>query len=397
METSRRSVELVPPAVPQTGTGSMTAPEKPVIVIHSLADLLTNPSILQPPDIVVPRLAWAGRVTLLAAREKTGKSTLAAAGCAAVSWGHYHLGGFVNVGNVLWLSADNESLHDQIARFQRFGAEPKNVYLWENWDHQPESFLNSVRDYRPRLAVVDTLAGFAALSITDASSSAAWTPLMLDIKRTANETGAAILLVHHANKSDGRYRDSTAIGAHVDCILEMEADDHDSTLRRIRARARWYVEGYAFRLLGDTYALADHAGPTVTERIVHYVRGNPGCSKNAIRAAVRGRHSELDHELGVLEQQGVVENQGATNRCRYYPNPSAPLEGLGNCGPQAGADAAEDHPPQGEPPMPLRGLAGRDGADAGADETEPHPPHAGGSIGPPAGRGSQAAELDAAA
>jgi hypothetical protein len=41
-----------------------------------LDELWDNDSIMRPPPPIVPRLAWSGRSTLLAAREKSGKSTL---------------------------------------------------------------------------------------------------------------------------------------------------------------------------------------------------------------------------------------------------------------------------------------------------------------------------------
>ena len=56
----------------------------------TLRELLENPVEL--PPAVVPRLAWPGRSTLLAAREKEGKSTLMTAAAAAVSRGSSFLG-----------------------------------------------------------------------------------------------------------------------------------------------------------------------------------------------------------------------------------------------------------------------------------------------------------------
>ncbi|MGA2384810.1 MAG: AAA family ATPase [Gemmatimonadales bacterium] len=395
MGTPPHSVESAPLSVPQAGTGSTTAPEWPGIVIHSLADLLANASILQPPKIVVPGLAWAGRVTLLAAREKSGKSTLVSAAASTVSRGGYFLDEFTDCGKVLWLSADNESQFDLVARFQRFRAEPQNLDIVGEWDFAPASFLRAVRDRRPRLAVVDTLAAFAAFNITDAHNSAAWTPLMLEIKKAANDSGSAIILGAHANKSDGHYRDSSAIGATVDCILEMEADDRDSNLRRIRARARWQVDGYSLRLVGDTYELANAAPLTLEARILLYLERHPDCSRTAIRNAIGVRHCEVDNCLEVLERKGAIEDRGAGNHYMYHrSNPSVPVGGLSS----VGADGGPDGPPlQRDGRKPLRDLAGRVGADGGAVDGERRPPREGGSMGPPAGQDSWAAESEEAA
>ncbi len=51
----------------------------------TLAELLRDPAMLRPPEAVHERFAWRGRVTLLAAREKAGKTTLAAWVAAQVS------------------------------------------------------------------------------------------------------------------------------------------------------------------------------------------------------------------------------------------------------------------------------------------------------------------------
>src|SRR5207247_10556539 len=54
---------------------------------RSLAEILTDPDARKPPPPVVPGLAWAGRITLVSAREGVGKSTLFAAAAAAITTG----------------------------------------------------------------------------------------------------------------------------------------------------------------------------------------------------------------------------------------------------------------------------------------------------------------------
>lgn len=58
----------------------------------TLEELARRPELLAPPEAVVPRLAWEGRLTLLAAREKTGKSTLVRSAIAAKVTGRDFLG-----------------------------------------------------------------------------------------------------------------------------------------------------------------------------------------------------------------------------------------------------------------------------------------------------------------
>src|SRR6266851_2237255 len=69
---------------------------------RSLAQLLLDPEATKPPPVVVPGLAWKGRLTLVAAREGTGKSTLLSAVAAAVTTGGEFLGERCAKGMVLW-------------------------------------------------------------------------------------------------------------------------------------------------------------------------------------------------------------------------------------------------------------------------------------------------------
>ena len=79
LEELERLVSEVPSSAP------MITPIPAPPLYRSLAELLADPSLLQPPTIVADRFAWRGRVTLLAGREKSGKSTLSAFLVASVS------------------------------------------------------------------------------------------------------------------------------------------------------------------------------------------------------------------------------------------------------------------------------------------------------------------------
>ncbi len=90
---------------------------------HRLEDLLAHPELLEPPPNVLPRLAWAGRVSLLASPEKTGKSlTLVGQAVAAKALGHDFLGEATEQGATLWLALD-EPLNDVVRRLVRYGAQ----------------------------------------------------------------------------------------------------------------------------------------------------------------------------------------------------------------------------------------------------------------------------------
>ncbi|MCX5760904.1 MAG: AAA family ATPase [Gemmatimonadetes bacterium] len=128
----------------------------PRLRYYTLGELVTRPELLAEPDPVVPPFLFRGRVTLLAGREKLGKSTLVAHAAAALSRGEEFLGATLAAGRVLWYSLD-EGLNDTVRRFQALGAAHGNVLICPD---------------RPGASSVTPAKGAASTSVTFAS--AAW-------------------------------------------------------------------------------------------------------------------------------------------------------------------------------------------------------------------------------
>lgn len=284
--------------------------------LRSLAEILANPAALLPPRVIVPRLAWAGRVTLFAAREKAGKSTLLVAGASAASVGAPFLGEQTGLADTVWYSADGEADADLARRFVRFGAKPSAVWIPEGRPSLAELYP-AIVGMRPRLFVVDTLTSATAERVRDANAPTDWTAILLELTALARATEAAIVLLHHASKSTGNYRDSTAIGAGVDVIVEMTAPAEDDALRALKAKGRWDLEAaFRVRLVGDSYELDSNA-PSLDARVLALVQESPGLSTKAVRAGVDGRDEEVIGSLRRLERSGMVKDQGS-GRCHSW-------------------------------------------------------------------------------
>jgi hypothetical protein len=293
---------------------------------RSLAQLLEDPDTLKPPAAVVPRLAYGGRVTLVVGREKMGgKSTLLTAGAAAVTREREFLDGRCLGGSVLWVSADQEHAAEIAQRAVRFGADPTRFHvLWPREDRFTE--LQLVLDQvKPTLLVVDTLANFAR--VDDPHSSAEWPDTLLPLLRLARERDLAVDVSHHAKKSEGGYRDSSAIGANVDLILELRPDAGDPTRRHISALGRWPAPGFTVDLVGDRYQLVSAAELSLDARVLVYIEGHPGCPGAAVRDHIGGRKEDVDHALRRLIAQGAVRDVGNERRHAYEPAsvPAAPV------------------------------------------------------------------------
>ena len=115
--------------------------------IRSLASILEDPEALRPPTVVVPRLAWAGRVTLLAAREKGGKSTTATASAAAVSRGGSWLDAVTATGSVIWFGLE-EHTSDLVARVCEWDADPKRVHVLTHCGRPATHWLLCTQQWR---------------------------------------------------------------------------------------------------------------------------------------------------------------------------------------------------------------------------------------------------------
>ena len=294
---------------------------------RTLAEILTDPDALSPPRPVVPRLAWESRVTLLAAREKDGKSTLLTAAAAAVTRGAPFLDGTASIGTVLWVGVE-EHPHDLAQRAVAFGADPERLVVLGLTEEPLEVLREAVEAIEPVLIGVDTLATWADRWVEDARSATSWTPVMAALTALARDTGAAVVLLHHARKSDGQYRDSSAIGAGVDVILEMSPHLEDPTMRTLKARGRWTMSGFAVRLAGDAYELAG-GELSLDARVLLYIERTPGCSLRRLRDGIGGRAADVDAALRRLLDRGAIGNEGLDGHHAYVVGrvPDADSEG----------------------------------------------------------------------
>jgi predicted ATP-dependent serine protease len=262
----------------------------------------------------------------LAAREKSGKSTFATAGAAAVILGRPFLAETVTTARcVLWVALD-EHVHDLARRFVSFGVsglpatEVVHVIEMANIDQ----IAAEASILKPDLIVIDTLGMLAELhGINDASSSTAWTPLMSRLSSLARSTNAAIVVLHHATKAGGNYRDSSAIGAGVDVIIEVDQGGADDPkLRKFRIKGRWYVPEFSARFDGSTYLLTGEL--SVREKIVQHIQASPGATRDAVCQAIGSRRADVLSEIDALVKSGAIVDRRTGKRSSLWAGSSLP-------------------------------------------------------------------------
>ncbi len=314
-ELERLAAEPTPDTVRRpadAGTEGKGGPAAPYVL---LSELLERPELLEPPPVVLPRLAWAGRLTLLASEEKRGKSTLAGQGAACLTLGRDFLGEPVPVRPVVWLPLD-EPLGDLARRFHRFGAREGVAILTERPDLVP--LARTIEEVGAGLLVVDTLTEYALDVVDDFNAAEGWAKVLRGLRQMAQATECAVLLLHHVNRASGKYRGSSQLGAGVDAIIEMGEDPQDSTVRVCRSRGRVVNETFRLRWDGAGGYELEGPAPTIEQRILAAVQATPGVTVRGLRAAVGARAADHDAVVDRLLGSGRLENRPDGKGHHYF-------------------------------------------------------------------------------
>ena len=280
---------------------------------------------------------------MLASREGVGKSTLVGAAAAAVSSGAPWLGAPTLRGSVLVLDLE-EHPSDLLRRLALFDADPDAVTVAFNPERPLRELADAAAAIRPAMVVVDSLAALAAASgLTEAGSSAQWTPLLSALLAIARSTGAAVVAIHHAVKGGDDYRDSTAIGATADIVGMLSRPSASSPVRTLRyPKHRFHVDELTLHFNGRDYTAGDGS---LAARVELFVAANPGSSKRGIRQGITGRDADKDAALAALVAAGRVELQGqryhlsqrATLPATLGPHPTLTAQTIaGQSGPRSG-------------------------------------------------------------
>ena len=284
------------------------------------------------PPVVVRSLAWRGRVTLLHAREKAGKSTLMGAAAAAVTRAAAFLEAPTCAGPVVWFGEEHPS--DAKTRMEHWGADCRRIAFGNHLTREPDggkpSLQAIVACVKPVLVVVDTLALYAsALGIRDLNSAGELGPVMADLAALARRIDAAIVVLHHNKKNtsngtpQGEYRDSTAIAAVADMIVSLdEQGGAAENARRLTLKGRWSEPPLVVTLGEDGYSVdtevasvepAPAPRPLRERVLLHLLRCAPAArpSRTEIRQALNcegRRYTELIAALDSLVDVGEVDH-----------------------------------------------------------------------------------------
>lgn len=277
-----------------------------------LADAFADPDLLKPPPCLIPRFAYAGRLTLLAAAEKAGKSTLIGQAIAAATAAGDFLGDKLDPAHVLCFALD-EHVSDLVRRLHHYRADGTRLDYIDRWPGIEEA-ARRISQTGARICVLDTLSELVTLLGGKPENAADILNSMRPLRQLARRTGCAFILLHHTVRDGSRYAGSHQIGAGVDLILEMEV--REQTKRRFQ-RPRGRVKVLPFTLDYDTgadrYDLAPE-GLTIEERVLRAVRSSPGVSMNRLCLLVGARKEETEAAVRKLLDADRIEDRGSGNR-----------------------------------------------------------------------------------
>jgi hypothetical protein len=288
-----------------------------------LSEWVKTPALLVPIAALIQGIAFTGRCSLLAAREKTGKSTFLAQAVAALTTGGAFLGHELERSVVLWYCLD-EMISDCVQRFVDMGGDPHNLIISTERPTADEMRAEA-QACGASVVVVDTLTELWR-GIIRSEKDADEIAVFLDpYIRAARALNSALVLSHHTPKSGYDYRGSGAIGAKVDVLLllrrpgtgqraedinETDEDPETDDGRRILEGRGRGVPHFVHRLsFADRRYSLGEAPLKLRDRIIALLTQG-GATTRSIRNSVHAKAQRVTDTLTELKSENVLKRAG---------------------------------------------------------------------------------------
>jgi AAA domain/Toprim domain len=324
--TEAKSAGPVSAPTLQVAATSKSGPDGDLSFTH-LHDLLAEPE--EQYDWVADGLIGKSTCNILAGKPKAGKSTVARHGALEVAKGGWWLGRRCTPGPV-WYCAFEERRGEVRRHFRAMGAtgqEPVRVFIARAPEDALEQLHAQAQRERPSLIIIDTLQRL--IRCRDMNDYAETTARMEPVLALARETGAALLLVHHAGKGVRAGTDavlgSTALSGSVDNVFVLSRNDmHQRFLTSIQRigedlpETLLVLDRESMRVtLGLTREASEHQ--TLAAEILTQLASAPdGLEEKQIVTQVEGRTKALREVLRALLCDDKVIRQGRGRRGDPY-------------------------------------------------------------------------------
>jgi len=168
--------------------------------------------------------------SLLIAKPKVGKSTLAQQLAVSVARGGEFFGKSVRQGTVLYHAFEEQNT--EVARAFRAALVERGLPGYFHFGDMPEDRWEALKaavvDFRPTLVIVDTLAYWMA--IKDFNDYAQVGEALKPLHRFARTYDTHVMAVHHMGKTGESPLGSTALSANVDTIMTLNETEQGRIL-----------------------------------------------------------------------------------------------------------------------------------------------------------------------
>jgi hypothetical protein len=307
--------------------GPLVLPDGFVTVRDLLAETFSDQRWLV--DGLIPREG----ATVIGAKPKVGKSTLARAVAVAVAQGRPILGRDVTQGRVLYLSFIGEGNRaDAQDAFRALGAgnedDPYALVHWSGaWSGEFDKTLKETLErVRPSLVVVDTLQKLTRLELNDYSNV---NDRLQPYQELFATYGAASMFIHHARKGESDdpidlIAGSVAITGGAETVIAMMKKDNtrfiqtEQRLKPMFPDAREVViDPNGWPTVGLTRQEASLRD--MEAAVVGYLREADGAvPMAAITEDVEGRDKMIRAAVYRLRDRGIIDQDGKGTRGNAY-------------------------------------------------------------------------------
>jgi AAA domain len=296
------------------------------LALTRLSDLMAEPE--EAVEWLVDGLLPSGGFSLLAAKPKVGKSTLARCLALAVARGESFLGRATSQGPVIYLALEEKrsEVRKHFQAMDASGEEEIYIYAATAPVDALEKIHAVVEEKRPVLLIIDPL--FRMTRVKDSNDYAQVTAALEPLMSLARETGCHVLVIHHLGKGERTGADailgSTAIRAAVDtsvilkrseryrtiCSEQRYGEDLDETTLRFDSQTRTIS-------LGDTKEHEEES--VIAQAIIDFLGAKPeGVTEAQIDEDVEGRTRHKRMALRNLLKAGIIDRRGRGGKSEPY-------------------------------------------------------------------------------